>query len=117
MQRRRQRVARQQRLVVILFDRADRREARGKLACGDQVFRRGVVQHQLKALVGITGIERQIGSADADNSLQRQREPDRARQGDGDDIAGGDALRCQLARQRLRLLLHFAVGQALLPVG
>ncbi|MNG97330.1 hypothetical protein D3C79_564400 [compost metagenome] len=83
---------------------------------GDDQSRCGIFQHHAEAFVRVAGVQRQVGGPRFDNRHQRQRQEHRARQRNGNDIAGLYPLCRQLACQRGDLFTGFAIAEPVLRV-
>ncbi|CAM5232946.1 hypothetical protein SGRIM128S_02975 [Streptomyces griseomycini] len=77
----------------------------------------GVVEHEGDALGGVAGVDRHVPGAGLQRGDQRHDQVGTARQGDGHQVAAGDAPFGQEPGQPAGLLVQSAVGEGALGVG
>ncbi len=91
--------------------RVQRGQATRERARRQDARRARVVERVGKPVVGVIGLERQVGAAGAQNRQQRDDEVDRARERDADRLLGTDAAGHQQPREPARARVELRPGQ------
>ncbi len=85
------------------------------LRVGQDQRGRGVLEDEVEAAAGVSGVDRQVGPAGLEHAQQSRHQVRGARQGDAHEGLGADAAHGELPRDPGGPRVEFAVGEGLVP--